>query len=1094
MPQAFNNGSSLVEILQQRIVEQPDKTAYIFLQDGESASGQMTYRELDREARKIALYCQSIIAVGERALLLYPPGLEFVAAFFGCLYAGIVAIPVYPPKRNQKLSRLLTIIDDSQATVVLTTAAVKQDWQQRWQSEPMLNKLHWIATDELDINPQTWSPEPSLPGQLAMLQYTSGSIGKPKGVMVSHRNLMHNLRMIHACFGHNQDTVGVNWLPHYHDMGLIGGVLQSVYGGFVVMIMPPVTFVRKPIRWLQAISRYQVTASGGPNFAYDLCVSKIKPEQLADLDLSSWKLAFTGAEPIRAETLDKFIDTFASCGFQPEALNPGYGLAESTLFVSGWLPKSAPAIKWIDAGALTENRVVDAVAESPESRGMVNCGRSWSEQEIAIADPQTCKLLEERQVGEIWVKGDSVALGYWNQPQQTKEVFKACLADGSGSFLRTGDLGFLLDGDLFVTGRLKDVIIIRGRNHYPQDIELTVQKSHPALRLDCGAAFVTDIEGEARLTLVQEVERSYIRNLDVAEIARQINQAVSTEHELSVYAVILIKTGSIPKTSSGKIKRRACRDGYLNGELKVIGEWQLQLNDTLDSAIALETQNNQTSDGINNWLKQWLACTVSMDVKLIDDDAAFSNYGVDSVMAMELIQDLEDWLQCPLDPNIIWNFPRLNALGTYLANQNVSETNNSAPQQADLAAEAVLDRSIGSTSNAKPDLTKPTAIFLTGVTGFLGAFLLTELLQQTQAHIYCLVRATDIESGKARIQQNLASYHLWQQHFTHRITTIIGDLSQPQLGLSKEQWQALAEQIDVIYHNGALLNYVYPYELLKPTNVIGTESILKLASQGHTKSVHYISSTAVFDCHTAIKPSMVEESDFIERPKRMYLGYSQSKWVADKMMQIARARGLNVCIYRPGLIGGHSQTGVANASDVIWRIINGSIQMGYMPEIDLELDLIPVDYVSKNIVALSRQDISNVNDSTFHLNHPRPLPWNQLIKFTQDAGYQVQPLALEQWLEKLKTIVRPNPANPLYPLIPFLLSRPTENLTILELMQSRKSPQVSCQKTLKTLAQTDKTIACSALDENLWQTYFDYFKDNIPKSSKPVIPADQIRQ
>ena len=335
--------ASLIEVLQQRVVEQPSKTAYIFLQDGEQAAGKLTYQELDEAAKKIALYCQSIVATGEKALLLYPPGLEFIAAFFGCLSAGIVAIPVYPPKRNQKLSRLLTIIQDSQATVVLTTGAVKQDWQQRWQSEPMLGKLHWIATDELDTDPQNWSSETLHPQQLAILQYTSGSIGKPKGVMVSHQNLMHNLHMIHACFGHNEDTVEVSWLPHYHDMGLIGGVLQSVYGGFVVMIMPPVAFVRKPIRWLQAISRYKITASGGPNFAYDLCVSKIKPEQLAKLDLSSWKLAFTGAEPIRVDTLNRFAKTFASCGFHSEALIPGYGLAESTLFVSGWSPNSAPA-------------------------------------------------------------------------------------------------------------------------------------------------------------------------------------------------------------------------------------------------------------------------------------------------------------------------------------------------------------------------------------------------------------------------------------------------------------------------------------------------------------------------------------------------------------------------------------------------------------------------------------------------------------------------------------------------------------------------------------------------------------------------------
>ena len=1091
MSSASHQKFSLVEILQQRVVEQPNNTAYIFLQDGELPSGELTYQELNRQAQKIAYYCQFIISRGERALLLYPPGLEFVAAFFGCLYAGIVAIPVYPPKRNQKLSRLLTIIKDSQSTVVLTIKTVKQDWQQRWQSEPMLNKLPWIATDELDANPLNWSPELPSVEQLAMLQYTSGSIGKPKGVMVSHQNLMHNLKMIHACFGHDRNTVGISWLPHYHDMGLIGGVLQSVYGGFVVMIMPPVAFVRKPIRWLQAMSRYKATASGGPNFAYDLCVAKIKPEQIAELDLSNWQLAFTGAEPIRAETLNKFANTFSSCGFQAQAFNPGYGLAESTLFVSGCLPKSAPIIKWIDAPALTKNQVVDAVAESAKSRAVVSCGRSWSEQEFFIVDPHFRQILPERRVGEIWVTGDSVTLGYWNQQQQTEATFKACLADGSGSYLRTGDLGFILDGDLFVTGRLKDVIIIRGCNHYPQDIELTVQTSHSALRADCGAAFSLEIEGQERLIVVQEVERSYIRNLDVEQIASRVNQAVLAEHELSIHTIVSIKTGSIPKTSSGKIKRRACRDDYLAGKLKVVGQWQLQPNNTFNSATPPETKNSKTADGISNWLKQWLAGRFSIDAGAINDDAAVTDYGIDSVMAVELTQNLEDWLQVALDPNLVWDFPSLNTLGTYLATQTTLqkplEKAGDTSQPINLAAEAVLDPAIASTATLKFNSTKPQAILLTGATGFLGAFLLSELLQQTEAHIYCLVRATDINSAKVRIKANLATYRLWHQNYSDRIIPLVGDLSQPQLGLSREKLQTLAEQIDVIYHNGALINYVYDYKLLKPTNVLGTESVLQLACSGQFKPVHYISSTAVFDCHTsALERSIVKESDFIESPTQMYLGYSQSKWVADKMMQTARNRGINVGIYRPGLIGGHSKTGVANGDDIIWRILAGSIQMGYLPEIDLELDLTPVDYVSQNIVALSMHDESN--DRTFHLNHPQPISWNQIVEFVRGAGYSLQPLTLEQWLEKIEALVRSNRTNPLYPLIPFLLNRRANKLTILELMQSNKSPRVDCHQTRQKLAQVDRANTCLPHNKDLWQIYLNYFESDLLQSNSAAKP------
>ena len=1077
MSLTLHQRSSLVEILQQRVTEQPHKTAYIFLQDGESPSEQLTYQELDRQARKIAYYCQFIIPQGERALLLYPPSLEFAAAFFGCLYAEIVAVPVYPPKRNQKLSRLLTIVRDSQATVVLTTEMVKQDWQHR-QSEPMLNKLRWIATDKIEADPLDWSPPLPARDRLALLQYTSGSIGKPKGVMVSHRNLMHNLKMIHACFGHDPSTVGITWLPHYHDMGLVGGVLQSVYEGFVVIIMPPVAFVRKPIRWLQAMSRYQATASGGPNFAYDLCVAKIKPEQLAELDLSHWRLAFMGAEPIRAETVNNFARTFAPCGFKAKAFNPCYGLAESTLFVSGCQLKSVPTVKWIDARALRENKVMDAVANSPNSRAIVSCGYSWSEQQFWIVEPQSHQILPERLVGEIWIKGNSVASGYWNRERQTQATFDARLSNGSGSYLRTGDLGFVLDGNLYVTGRLKDVIIIRGRNHYPQDIELTAQKSHSALRADCGAVFALETE-EQQLVLVQEVERSYIRNLDVDRIASQINRAILAEHELSINTIMLIKTGSIAKTSSGKIKRRACREDYLQGELNIVGQWQRQSSNT-SATSRWETQSNN-ADGINRWLKQWLANKLALDVRAIQEDAAFADYGMDSVMSVELIQDLEDWLQFALDPNLVWDFPNLDSLGAYLAErislQQSSEVEDVSPA-VNLATEAVLDSDIKATSILKPSSSQPQAILLTGATGFLGAFLLSQLLQQTESHIYCLVRATDADSGKTRIKANLAAYKLWQKDYSDRIIPIVGDLSQPNLGLTATRFQTLAERIDVIYHNGALVNYVYSYKLLKPTNVLGTESILRLACLNKLKPVHYISSTAVFDCHTpALKQTIVTESDFVKSPTGMYLDYSQSKWVADRMMQTARDRGLMVCIYRPGLIGGHSVTGIANGEDIIWRILTGSIQMGYLPKIDLNLDLTPVDYVSQNIVALSRQN--ELNNQTFHLNHPHSIPWNRVIEFVRAAGYLVQFVTLEQWLEKIATLVRSNRNNPLYPLIPFLLNRQANNSTILELMQAIESPQVNCDRTIQQLARLDNAIACPALDRELWQIYLDYFKHDL---------------
>ncbi|MEH1850176.1 MAG: fatty acyl-AMP ligase [Nostoc sp.] len=573
---------TLVELLGYRADNQPEQKAYTFLQNGETEETSLTFQELDQKARAIASHLQSVGATNQRALLLYPPGLEFITVFLGCLYADVVAVPAYPPRPNMKLSRLLAIITNAEAMFVLTTKSLLANLENRFVENPELAAMRCLSTDDIDSNLNLDWQQPKLSSDnLAFLQYTSGSTGTPKGVMVSHRNLLYNQKAIKIGFGHTEKTIFVGWLPLFHDMGLIGNVLQPLYLGIPSILLSPVAFLQKPLRWLQAISRYKATTSGGPNFAYDLCVRKITDEQRSDLDLSSWELAFNGAEPVRSETLEQFANYFAPCGFRKEALYPCYGMAEATLFVSGGWKTSPPVLYEVEAAALEENRVV--AAESDEgTKTIVGCGRTWLDEKIAIVDPESLTLCPLGKIGEIWVSGSSVAAGYWRRAEQTAETFQAYLSDtgvsealttlgASGPFLRTGDLGFLQDGELFVTGRLKDVIIIRGQNHYPQDIELTVQNSHPALRLNCGAAFTVEQKGQQRLVVVQEVERTSLRRLDIKEVVGNITEAVINNHGLQVYATVLIKPGSIPKTSSGKIQRHACRRGFLEGSLNVVG-------------------------------------------------------------------------------------------------------------------------------------------------------------------------------------------------------------------------------------------------------------------------------------------------------------------------------------------------------------------------------------------------------------------------------------------------------------------------------------------------------------------------------------------
>jgi amino acid adenylation domain-containing protein len=627
---------TLIDLLQGRSRDKPEQIAYTFLLDGEDNATSLTYAALDRRARSIAALLGAA-APGERVLLLYPPGLEYLTAFFGCLYAGLVAVPAYPPHPNRPMPRLQTIVADAGATYALTTSALLAQFEQRFTHMPDLAGLHWYATDAgSDDRAAAWHRPPVTADTLAMLQYTSGSTAAPKGVMLSHRHLLHNQQMIKAGFGHTESAIIVGWLPLYHDMGLIGNVIQPLYLGASCILMAPVAFLQRPVRWLNAISRFRATTSGGPNFAYDLCARKITPEQRATLDLSSWDLAFCGAEPVRAATLARFVEVFGPCGFRREAFYPCYGLAEATLIVSGGNKHTPPVTISIDAAALERGQVVAGAA--PDSPVLVGCGQPLPDLQLAIVQPEAGTRCGSDQVGEIWVSGPSVAAGYWNQPDVTEQTFHARI-DGSntGPFLRTGDLGFVRDGELFVTGRLKDLIIVRGRNHYPQDIELTVEESHPLLRPGSGAAFSIEAGDAEQLVIVQEVERQ-ARHADLSPVFAAIRQAVAEQHEVQIHAIALIKPATIPKTSSGKIQRHACRTAFHGGSLELIAAWSAaeQATHDLPAPALLEHRAD-----LQQWLPAFIARTCGVSMRDLALDQPITSYGLDSMTAIELTHGIE---------------------------------------------------------------------------------------------------------------------------------------------------------------------------------------------------------------------------------------------------------------------------------------------------------------------------------------------------------------------------------------------------------------------------------------------------------------------
>jgi acyl-CoA synthetase (AMP-forming)/AMP-acid ligase II/acyl carrier protein len=665
--ESAENCPTIFHILRWRAEHQPQRRAYTYLRDGEEDAAEVTYGELDRRARAIAAVIQHRALPGDRALLLYPSGLEFIAAFLGCLYASVIAVPAYQPnpRLERTLTRVRSITADARPAVVLTTASLLSAASGLAASDPVFSDATWLASDAEADEAGSLREETAIDqSTLAFLQYTSGSTSMPRGVMVTHGNLMNNESLVQRALGLTGDSVGVSWLPLFHDMGLIGVVLQGLYTGFPCVLMSPAAFTQRPVRWLRAITRYRGTFTTAPDFAYAMCTRQIDEADRGTLELSSLTTAVNGAEPVRPDTLDDFAAAFGPCGFRREALNPCYGLAESTLIVSGGPPLTGPVVLRAQEGALRLGTV--AVTED-EGKPLAGSGQILPGYRAVIADPQTRVPCLAGQIGEIWLAGPSVTAGYWNSPATTEATFSARLAGtGEGPFLRTGDLGFIRDERLFITSRLTDLIIIRGSNHAPQDIERTAERSHPALRPGSGIAFSIEDGGDARLVIVHEVRLDRL-GVDCEEVATAVRQAVMEEHELDVYAVVLLKPGALPKTSSGKPQRRACRDQFLAGDLRQIGQSIRQPAPAGVSrdehaaerllAAMVSAERPAWLPMLVSYLRQLVAAAAGSDAGQVDARQPFAALGLDSLKMLQLKERVESELAVTIPLERFLDYP-----------------------------------------------------------------------------------------------------------------------------------------------------------------------------------------------------------------------------------------------------------------------------------------------------------------------------------------------------------------------------------------------------------------------------------------------------
>jgi thioester reductase-like protein len=1040
--------ASILEQLDRLGNEHPHKLLYSYIDLNGNPIESYTYASFLRRTKAIAghLRKQDRFVAGDRLLLAYPPGLEMICAFFGCVRAGLIPVPVYPPSSRgfqSALYKMVHIAKDCQASAVLTSkdyhASLKTNLTRSGVAASgvdvdYISSLPWIVTEDfVDAISEEFHIEAS---EILFLQYTSGSTMEPKGVMVTHDNILRTCPLV---IDHPSPVV-VSWLPQYHDMGLIGCYLYPALRGGTTYGFASMDFIQRPILWFEAISTYQATATAAPNFAYDYCLrtGRLPKESLETCDLSSLRVLMCAAEPVKADTFTRFLEAFQPYGLKSESFYAAYGLAENTLAVSLGGRNVVSVNK--HALALGKVRMTTEVSEIGAATQVVSCGTPLLSLDVKIVDPEQHVALQPGSIGEIWIAGIGKCLGYWNNPELTLKQFRARLVDDSpydDGYLRTGDMGFIHNDELFVCGRIKDMIILRGQNYYPQDIEDVVEKASTQIRNHCVAAFQINEDTEPALAIVAEV-----KNPKVLPDARKIAAAVRSYLNVEVALISFIAPRAIPRTSSGKIMRHRTKQMWLEGQFTVLSEFSREKDaGTSEPACGMQSTFDE--------LKARYNLTGMESYNLVEA-------GLDSLDLVVFMHELKELLKDKgaemlarqVDISVI---QRVSVADLF----RLAEQLESAPEEAlnalrySLAAfreeqraaekqmmtddrKLVFSPPVPEPVPATPD---PNHILLTGGTGFIGPFLMKSLLEQTRAKIYVLVRASDDNQGRQRLRAAMDSMGpcpaSLMQMFEARVTPICGDLGSPMLGLSQDVWDFLANGMDTIFHNGATVNYLFNYDRMRDANVMGTNEVLRLAFEGRSKEFNYVSTTFVFGW--AVK-STLYETDFNQDMELLDFGYSQSKWVAEQVVADARSRGLSTRIFRPALVS-PSVSGGGNNFDIAVRLVAFMVNHGIGVDALNQVSFVPADIVANNIVAISTTP--GTANKTYHVvrdDYANMLDITGLI--TKSTGRQFEIFSISEFVPEL--IRRCRKEDLLFPLLDFLVGS-VDNISAMEFKRYESS-------------------------------------------------------
>lgn len=1027
----------------------PDRIAYCY--PGQS---DLSYGQLYQRANALAQLLISRCERGDRVIIALPTAPEFMVSYLACGLAGVVAVPTFlpvPGRHEEYQQNLQRIIESAAARLMLLNS----------QEETSLHKLllrlgiERLCLDNLPEAPETNTQRQT---ELAMILYTSGSTGWPKGVQITHQNLLTNYAAFADRFTLTQTDKVCTWLPNCHIAGFYLRTLALPLGGSTV-VFPANEFIQRPAYWLEAINDHGVSISAAPNFAYDI-IAKLDPSDIRqDLDLSHWKMAITGGEVVREDTVNGILAQLKPLGFAADAFFLYYGMTE-TLCTSIRLPETQLNKISIDKNSLMQHRAV-LCDEEENSIPVISNGQILLPDSVKIVDVQAATECQHSEIGEIWIRNDTVTPGYWQQEDLNREVCRAELENSDDRYFRTGDLGFLHENQLFITGRIKELIILNGKNYYPKDIEASIIADYASTDI-LPVALACQQNGQECLGILVECAAEIATDATAA----QLRALISKKHGVVAEIILFFRPETLPRTSTGKIQRQQCRQ-LVNESNETSEEFSIPPV-VFERKPFLELNEQQQQQSFQQCFLHLCSEIVNRDCRGIDAALELESLGLDSLQLVRLLSRAREVFALELEIASFYEQKSIKHFSSECVTRlkGGDHVGNEPPVEYD----EQLNQVLSAVYEQLPTRTESGTVLLTGATGFLGSYLLQEILKYSDWQVVCLVRGASEELALQRVVNSLQEIEpqASQNSSLSRLEVVCGEIDQPLLGIAREKYQALAKRVDRIIHNAANVNFVAPFKALRSANVGGVANVIEFACCENLKLLHFVSTTAVLNSVERDQYRQLGEKISLNKGEDIYSGYAQSKWAGEKLLDVAAAAGVPVSIFRPGLVMGAENSGHCHTDDFLCRFIKGCLQLGCFPAIESQLDITPVDYVAAAIVGIAAKLPNRRLPNHYNLVNPSRLSVKELALWLASTGYDLEIVASGEWHERLATIQEDNA---LYPLLPFLLQRKNAGQqTILEFFSSRPL-NISRENTDKVCDQP-----CPPIDHRLLEVYLDYFQ------------------